>query len=88
MSKIAGFWKSLKIQIAWFWKSFQISVERNINFSVEKILPGKIKFFCNQSTQEVDFINRSLSVRVRGAWGFCFLLDTSQNTVTRKLSSS
>ena len=29
MSKIAGFWKSLKIQIAGFWKSFQISNERN-----------------------------------------------------------
>ena len=27
MSEIAGFWKSLKIQIAWFWKSFQISTE-------------------------------------------------------------
>ena len=25
----AGFWKSLKIQIAGFWKSFQILVERN-----------------------------------------------------------
>ena len=27
MSKIAGFWKSSKIQIPAFWKSFQISIE-------------------------------------------------------------
>ena len=29
MSKIAGFCKSLKIQIAGFWKSFQISTKHN-----------------------------------------------------------
>ena len=28
-SKIAGFWKSLKIQIEGFWKRFQISIEHN-----------------------------------------------------------
>ena len=31
MSKTAGFWKSLKIQITGFWKSFQISTEHNSN---------------------------------------------------------
>ena len=29
MSKIAGFWKSFKIQVAGFWKKFQISIEHN-----------------------------------------------------------
>ena len=36
MSKIAGFWKSLKIQIAGFWKSFQISLERNSKNIIQK----------------------------------------------------
>ena len=28
-SKVAGFWKCLKIQITGFWKNFQISLKRN-----------------------------------------------------------
>ena len=30
MSKIAGFWKSFKIQVAGFWKKFQISIEHKV----------------------------------------------------------
>ena len=48
MSKIAGFWKSLEIQIAGFWKSFQISNECN-----SKNIILKIQFFCKQSAQEI-----------------------------------
>ena len=47
MSKIAGFWKSLKFQIEGFWKSFQIST--NIT---PKIFSEKIQIFCEQSAQE------------------------------------
>ena len=36
MSKIAGFWKSLKIQIARFWKSFQFSLEHNSKNIIQK----------------------------------------------------
>ena len=47
MSKIAGFWKSLKIQIAGFWKSFQISLERN-----SKNIIWKTSNFCVNSPED------------------------------------
>ena len=36
MSKIAGFWKSLKAQIAGFWKSFHVSIKRNSKNIIQK----------------------------------------------------
>ena len=44
MSKIAGFWKILKIQIAGLGKSFQISLEHNS----KNIIWRKFKFFGKQ----------------------------------------
>ena len=44
MSKIAGFWKSLKTQIVRFLKSFDLNI-------TPKILSGKIQIFCEQSAQ-------------------------------------
>ena len=51
MSKIAGFWKSLKIQIARFWKSFQISTEHNSKNIILKnpnfFVNNRIRRHCN-----------------------------------------
>ena len=61
MSKIARFWKSLKIQIAGFWKSFQIPNEHNSKNIILKnpvfVVNNKPRRYCKLHTSLFSKIN-------------------------------
>ena len=55
MSKKAGFWKSLRIQIAGFWKGFKFQF-----IITPKILSEKIQFFVNSRPRRQCKMNITL----------------------------